>query len=463
LETVSPPDLSRPPSLEEFERVVRLGLGRAALYLRRYDAAPYKEILVEAAITDWRYDADTDAQRERYLLALIDTTGQVEIFRDRIIAALPTVLGGEIDDRRRAAQPVRLLALWAARGDRVAEAALRAAFESDPLAFPDASVFVELHGMDGLVYAAQPLGAALLAGEIDEFADQLWDVQLAAELRFGQDKVWSELGAWAHDGPALLAVADLGLARARAAGEASHRSRQDEYREIGYDEVTRELTAPSSRRRNNQGWRIGWGRYAREDDLVRVARDFATLPADATELVIGYLQIFAMRAFPLDPSPLIREVRRGSLDRPTPTSTVGDWSADNRRAWYALRALENVTHPAVRQLGLDLLENSAWIASGAGLLERNAQSEDVPRVIDAFLGTNDVYERHSIGMSINKLSDHRRLPDVAGALCLVYELGPCSFCRRTAWKRLSALNEVPGWMAAEVPFDAETLVWDQDQ
>jgi hypothetical protein len=98
LKTVAP-DLNRPPSPAEFERVVRLGLGRAVLYLQRHGSSPFREILARAVVEDWTYDRDITNSREGYLLDLIDATGEILRYRDLVLAALPDTLSAPFPNR----------------------------------------------------------------------------------------------------------------------------------------------------------------------------------------------------------------------------------------------------------------------------------------------------------------------------------------------------------------------------
>jgi hypothetical protein len=233
------------------------------------------------------------------------------------------------------------------------------------------------------------------------------------------------------------------------------RSRQDLFREVSFERVIRELAQTTDNEMDGHGWRRGWGRYANEADIARLARAFTSLPTDRPEQIVRYLQVFAGRPFPLDPSYLIREVRRSDHSGPRPAGHQGEWSWEERRTWFALLALENVVHPAVRALGLELLDRKGWESSGAGLLERNAGPGDLPRIVEAFLREPDVHERHGIGMSIKKLSKHRQPPGIAEALGAVYEFGPCECCRSAVVRRLIELDLLPAWMAEEGRYDAD--------
>jgi len=90
--------LRRPTdTLEEFERLLHLGLGRAVLFLRAHDATPYREALVRACVHELR--AAIYAQGSRALGAVVlDRWGRHADEHDLVNAA--TDLLAETDDDR---------------------------------------------------------------------------------------------------------------------------------------------------------------------------------------------------------------------------------------------------------------------------------------------------------------------------------------------------------------------------
>lgn len=143
--------------VEEFERLLRIWHGRAVLYLRDHDAAPYRDAILHACLHDLRFDSQLEASRAVYLLDLIARTGDEAFFRERILAAL-----AETRDLEVAWQLVELARLLAERGDAAAHEALYAfvarviatrPFEDRPLLAADA--LVALDGLDGFLFVAE--------------------------------------------------------------------------------------------------------------------------------------------------------------------------------------------------------------------------------------------------------------------------------------------------------------------
>jgi hypothetical protein len=76
------------PSEAEFRRVVRRGLGRAVLYLRQHDPAPYRAAIRDLALHWQGYDRQIEGSRAAYLTELIDCSDAPHVIHDEVIAAI---------------------------------------------------------------------------------------------------------------------------------------------------------------------------------------------------------------------------------------------------------------------------------------------------------------------------------------------------------------------------------------
>src|SRR5207253_5648994 len=77
-------------TLEEFERLLHLGLGRAVLFLRGHDARPYREAIVHACVQHLGYDAQLESSRATYLFDVIEATHDEASFVEPVTTALLT-------------------------------------------------------------------------------------------------------------------------------------------------------------------------------------------------------------------------------------------------------------------------------------------------------------------------------------------------------------------------------------
>jgi asparagine synthetase A len=104
----------------------------------------------------------------------------------------------------------------------------------------------------------------------------------------------------------------------------------------------------------------------------------------------------------------------------------------------ALRALSQITHPAVRQLTFRLVDTQAkWRRQAVELLARNFSPGDHVIALRWFETEKDLETLHSLGMDLKDLWE--RHPDEeteVPMLLALYERGPCSFCRERPVRRL---------------------------
>jgi hypothetical protein len=143
----------------EFERIVRLGLGRAIFHLQANDPAPYREVILRACVHNWQYES-TEPTRERYLLDLINLTGDPRPYREAILnalAATPAEDLGYPGDDWDARQLCALLRLRSQEGDDEARAVLYDAVALNPGVGQPTFELLDLDGTKGLIFIAARL------------------------------------------------------------------------------------------------------------------------------------------------------------------------------------------------------------------------------------------------------------------------------------------------------------------
>jgi hypothetical protein len=122
----------------------------------------------------------------------------------------------------------------------------------------------------------------------------------------------------------------------------------------------------------------------------------------------------------------------------------------------ALRALSQITHPAVRQLAFRLVDTRAkWRGQAIELLARNFSLGDHVVALRWFETEQDLETLHSFGMDLKDLWE--RYPDEeteVPMLLALYERGPCSFCRERTVDRLIERGALTEELRLECSFDA---------
>ena len=442
-------------SLAEFERVLGLGLGRAILFLRQNDARPYRDVILNAC-THWTgYDQQVEGTRTPYLMTVLDATGDLASYVEPILAAFRAST-----DRRDQQQLIRLASEVAQDGYAEARAALYECFDRNDTEepFACASELIGVDGLDGLLYIAERIGAALLEnpaalGDDDWLLRSLRD---DAGERCGKEAVQATLAQAARESPHVRAYVqrvqaiDAEEAAQRAARSAARvarprgRSGQGDLRNTPYEHIKRQI-AEASPPWSMRGL-LSWGERASADDLAHAAAD---LLAERDERRLrAYLEVFRRRPFPLEVDRLLALMRH----------------PDDRIMVSAANALSRVAHPRVRALALEICADSSlegWRKSwGVRLLRSNFEPGDVPLLIQLLDTSSDEMGYHSIGFAIVDVLGANPVPEVVPVLRLLYERGPCTNCRKQAVELLRQLGALPDWLLEECRYDASEYLRD---
>ena len=416
--------------LADFEKALRLGLGRPAVFLQTHDAAPYRDAILHACLHDLNYDGDFEANRAAYMYQVLQHTGEPEFYQPHILQALAAS-----DDDDAAYQLFELALRFAQAGDAEARQVMYTRFEANSImGIPiGGRSIIELDKAAGLVAVAAAIGGRPRPEDDDWYDDQLLRV---AEDE-GVEDPWQTLQAAATAQPRihdfLAKVADY---RARKAVTTKGQSRRDPAA-VHYAEIKGQIIGAASQQQHVN--LLLWAKSASDDDLVTAANDM--LVHSDVKAMRAYLRIFGERTFPLEPEHLIKLVSH----------------PDRFIHLRAMGALAHVRHPAVRALALHLLDTPNLLAAWAvGLLRENYADGDTTRVETLAPQLLEAEAIHHLGHEVPDFFAAHLDPASEERLLLhLYENGPCSLCRARFVLRLAALNRLPAWMAEEVRYDAD--------
>ena len=407
----------------EFERLVSIGLGRAVLHLRDNDPCPFRDVILDACLHNKAYDAQIDGGRAEYLVDLIQASGDPAFFENAVISSL-----GEPPKNWDTQQRFQIARLLAQSGNQSARDAMYSAFASLGKSASDVAVeFVELDGIEGLLFVAGEIGVQL-AQDPDRWEDD--------ELLFnggeicGKETVESSLMA--------AALSNAGIRHYLGAVETNRTLRSSVSRldasVLGYSEVKERIASG-----NASGTLARWGRTASDADLALAAHDLVQ-ETDPKRL-IAYLNLFRQRHFPLDFDFLIRLVV-SQPDGPVPR--------------HALRVLANVEDEKVRSLAFSLVESGASNRIYAvDLLIKNFRDGDHEIVSAWWNDETDPDYLQSFGSSIvSFLTAHPGSPIETGLLRKVYERQLCAHCRHSVVERLLQLGGLTDNLRRECEYDS---------
>lgn len=416
--------------VQEFERIVRIGLGRATLTLQTEDPSLYRDAILRACLHDQTYDSQVEGSRAQYVLDLVHLSGDPDYFRSKVIAALQTE--NNYDDLGQLFESSRM---FAEEGSEDARSAMYARFAeaSHPsfdrdVEFPGAEEIILLDGIKGFLFVAETLGEQALSEE------DYWDTDgliRLVEEQAGAEASRREIASVRSENPRIAAYLDRVERTEREAAQAA-KERVD-VKTLSYETIKPHIEEfhryPLER----------WGRYADQQSLEQAAIDL--LAEKASDRILAYLRVFSKAVFPFGPQPLI--------------PFAGSDDGEIRRS--ALLALRNISHPLVRDLAIERLRSPIqprvdYLAMD--LLEKNYKAGDHKVIEQALAAERDQVVYHWLGLGAIDVFEANPTPDCVPTTLTLYENGPCSECRGRCVELLNSLNMLPDWMIQECVYDA---------
>jgi hypothetical protein len=410
--------------IHEFRHALKLGLGRAVLFVDGPLAAQYSDALLEACLHTKVYDPQIEGPRGRYLLDVVNRTGNPSFYTDRILEGLE-----EGADHWDAVQFFGLARLLVQEGNSRARGAMITSFEANvaSTSVDDyVAEFIHLDGVEGLLFALERIGASLRGVEKPWASDSLR--RQAGEI-LGEDAV-------------TLAIAERAQTSANVAAYVDA--------ENSYDTVWAAQFPPRSEKALSylqfqiqvasaglQEWPV-WGRNAGPVELRLAALDL--IQQTEPRKLMQYLRIFWRHPFPLDYEHLFRFTN--STDRGVPP--------------HALKALSKIKDDRIRRFALALVENrSPRRGHAVQLLVKNFRDGDHEMVKDWCEKESDPEELNCYRTYLRDfLREHPNLEIEIDLLTMFYDRQLCAHCRSDDVERLIELNALPDDLRAESQFDS---------
>jgi len=412
----------------EFRRLLHLGLGRAILYAREHDVRTFRSLIFDACINCYAIDPQSEGTRADFMLDLVNTLPDGDFYRDGVLNSL-----SNHGDDWHAKQRFRFAARLAEDGDKRAKRLMYESFLPGPSKEEAIAIdFLNLDGTAGFLFAVEKLGKLLL--DKPRNLDLGWLMSVATES-LGEQEVWNSLREEAARNPYIRAYASaVETSEARV-----HRAVNSSWlASATYDQLKPKL--PLKLRM----YLRKWGEKATEDDLLKAAHGLQT--AIEADMQLSHLAIFWKRRFPLDFGILFELAR----------------SSNERIQWAALKAITQITDPAVRNLAFELVRTHAkWRGFAIAFLSQNFQPGDHDVVLRLFEAEEDMETLHSEGQSLRDFwKEHPSEKSLTRMLCSLYEREPCSSCRERAVELLLERNALSEKMREECLWDANQEIRD---
>jgi len=389
------------------------------------DPEPYADIVEEACLNSWQWDAYFEHPRDAYLVRLARLAG----IEGGLVPKLRDRLSTDLDGRSRA-QVLKVLARLARDGCSDAWEALIACASADRELRESALDVIVLVGAQGMAWVLA-YGAERYAGEDATFHAN-WDWERVVIL----DGEEAARGVLECAPPAVRQLFDakLGVDWAQARSSAARPPAPENLEEFAQ-------------------------RFARETKrypLRRLAREFARVCSEADRVVLWEMLLAerhpdrlmalgkSLRHWPcpIEPTPFVHRALRTRSGKAVEAFVV---------------ALSSTTHDAVRALAWRLLERPLPNDDAAELLAANPSDDDFARLPSVLERASRLEPGllHSFGLSLLSAVEARRTKAWGASLRWLYETTPCSHCRGFTSAHMARLGLIDSALAKEMAFDAE--------
>ncbi len=409
----------------QFRKLLEQGSGGAILYAKENDVSRFQDLILDACLHCYSIDPQMEGTRSSYMLELLSHVPDKTYYYDAVLNALER--GRE--ENYHIMQWFGFAADMAKNGDLRAKRIMYENYQPGPRHGESiGAIFVDMDGLDGLLFVAEKLGAVHIAKTA--VIDSGWLLGNSIE-KFGEQATLEALNTASEKSPAIAAYRDAAKAKLN---DIDHdwRTRREQLFALGYDQLKPQLLG-MSRSSIRQ-----WGEHASAENFNRAAEGLVATQEVKDQL--AHMAIFIGKAFPLDCQTLLALAA----------------SEDEKVAWVAVIVLGQIKHPSVREFALHLIESKAIARGGAiQLIVRNFQSGDHELVMGWFQAEQDRETLHTMNIGLRQLLDQHPNQSVeVQILQAIYNRGPCSFCRGCAIQRLLELNALTVDQRAECAYDA---------
>lgn len=180
---------------QKFRSAIKRGTGEAHILIKENPTVDFSKEIIEAALFNFAYDAQSEGSRDFYIAELINLSGQ----KEKILPVIYDALETESNDDWSTEQIFDIAAIFAKEGD---ERAKKAVYESyykyamDGADWAGQEAIVEIDGLKGLLYVAETKGKYLMNNPenwedsffVDYFQEQNPLIDAYSELRKAAEK-----------------------------------------------------------------------------------------------------------------------------------------------------------------------------------------------------------------------------------------------------------------------------------
>jgi hypothetical protein len=418
-----------------------MGFGRAILFLRSHDPAPYQEIVLQASLNFTGLNLQTEGGRHEYLFEAMQLSANPSAIENKILEAL-TQLGEDSESNQ---QVVDLAILVAKNGCVQAKQAILDLHLADPeengrYGMPCSEAIIELDGLSGFQMVLKRFGNAMLQNSELEADDSILEF---AQETLGPDVVHSTLEVWIKIDPAIAAfVESVRQQEKRIQAREKHKPLSD----WTFEQVNAFIAKPKP----YSGWHVlsGWGKLTSEQNLQLAAQCLEIAKDDQEAL--PWLTVFRRREFP------------GSIE--TILKFAASSNADLANA--AIQALEHIQDPKARDFALAYGGSSdQHFAFALKPLRQNFVPGDESFVLHVLQQITDDDAFDGYARNVMDIFETNPTAEARAVLLDVYARLRCLHCRPRCVGLLDAIGVLPEAILKECRFDASPKIraWVQEK
>ena len=420
---LEPPEF---PSAFDCRDAIRKGLGRALLWAEK-GVWNEKDILLEACLTDFRYDRQCEEARGLWLWRMMQAVKVDDEFRAPILDSLQTV-----SDDLAAVQLCRFCVYYARQGDERFRRQLQRIVSEKPISdcpWLGEEELIELDGEAGFLFTAKVRGAVLLQREWD------WDDSSAINVaikQLGEPIVLAALQRVSASSKEIACFLDKWRAAVEKESGAPKQNHAARMRQYTIDDVIQAAEGT----RNQTGLLRGWGIYASERYLEIILERL--LACREPEWIANYLRVFSKRALPRFDETIL---------------DLLDHENEKVRRWAYMAVGQN-THPAIREFAIGSLRLPIIDPEYLQLFVKNFQPGDEDLLLETLHIPADPDQRHGLLMDVVKVLERNPVAHCEALALLAYRLTPCGPCRFDSAQLLVGRKFAPPWLIAECGYDS---------
>lgn len=408
---------------QQFKEAIQCGTGAAYFIMKNHPDVDFSDIIIDAALINYAYDAQSEGSRSEYIFELLSLSNRQEKIRNAILHGLAVA-----DEQETWAllQLFQLAKIFAEQGDEYARDVIYTRFlenKCDKSDWLGAYEIIDLDGMDGFIAIATTIGQRLQRHPEDWEDDDLISY---FQLRYPAINAWEQL--------AKLAKTDISIKLYLDKVNESRTSLPDNNTQETPPETSfiqeiidgKPLTALRCQQLS-------------DSEVEAIAHTFLNEKKPLCKELL--LPVFSFRKFPLAYECILELAKKKA-------------SGNSRLVEFAIDALQHISAPDIRAFAIEKIKTSNTPYKYVNILSSNYKAGDsvlLTQIINQFKN-RDIIEQ--LAHSLIAIYTTNKTRECAEPLTALYGKMTCGLCRKKVVGILHDNNVLPDTIKAELRYDS---------